>query len=196
MRKYKIGDVIDTPKGKVKLLYRIAGYTDKITGSWRQPRWIIQVLKTGTVLNVQQGNLINGKFVDFRERTVYGVGYIGSDIKIPERSSNSIIRRIYDLWANMLKRCYGNYDKHECYKQCSVDPRWHNFTCFLNTIQKVEGYALWEDKANWKQRVALDKDIKVSRNKVYSMDLCKFVYESENAKCALNKRWHSSNDTV
>ena len=192
--KYKVGDVLNTPKGKVKLLYKTPGYRDKVTKSWRQPRWIIRVLKTNTVLDVQQGNIIKGKFSYFMERTFHGVGFIGSNIHIETSKQNTVLCRILKLWCNMLSRCYGNYPKYSAWRGCTVDPRWHNFTCFFNTIQKLDGYELWErnDKEN---RYALDKDSKIPGNTVYSMDTCVFIPVSQNATIRRKEQCISNDNT-
>lgn len=180
---YEVNKIYDTPKGKIKVLARIKKETrgGKVL---RHPRVIIQMLDTGTVLNVQTCNIGTGHFFDYMKPSVYGVGFIGSTIKIPSRSSGSIIRRIYDLWANMLKRCYGGWDR--TYSDAKVDHRWHNFTNFLNSIQDVEGYELWEKNP----KMHLDKDIIDYSKRLYSRDTCKFVTPAENVKEMLDRRWH------
>ena len=152
---------------------------------------VIEILATGTVLDVQQGNLKAGKFTDYMERSVYGVGYLGSNISIPNRKYGTIIRRVYDLWANMLKRAYGGYKT--CYRGATVEKRWHNFTNFLNTIHLVEGYDRWEKGEN----MHLDKDIKSGgKCREYSVENCIFVTSTENVSEMLKRRWHGTNDSM
>lgn len=180
---YEIGKTYNTPKGKILIIDR----TKKQylpNGKVKHPRAVIKILKTGTILDVQTCNIGAGKFNDYREPTVYGVGYIGSGIKIPARESHSIIRRIYDLWANMLKRCYGGY--RTCYKECTVDPRWHSFTNFLNSVTELEGYELWEKDSSY----CLDKDTKLGYCKIYSKDHCRFILNGDNVRESLDRRWH------
>ena len=183
--KYSPGSIHLTPKGNVRILSRKPGkkYSQ---GKILHPRLVIEILATGTTLDIQQGNLILGKFNDYRARTVYGVGYTGSNITIPDRGTNSIIRRIYDLWANMLKRAYGGYQSCKTYADVGVDPRWHSFTNFLNTVQKVPGYVEWE---KGETPLSLDKDIKGDGRQVYSLDTCMFVSPSENTREACFRRW-------
>lgn len=189
MTKYEVGSIHNTPKGKIKILEYIAG--KKLpNGKKQHPRAIIKFLNTGCVRNVQTTNIAKGKIEDFRAKTVYNIGYIGSEIKIPARGT--IIRRIYDLWANMLKRCYGNYRGK--YTGCNVDPRWHSFTNFLNTINNVEGYEMWEKHPN--EKICLDKDIKVKGNKTYSVDTCMFVTNNENVRDSLYRRWCRRSDSA
>ncbi len=86
---------------------------------------------------------------------------------------------MYDLWANMLKRCY--HDR----TGATVDPRWHSFRCFLDTIHKVPGFAAWEQDTS----MHLDKDIRVPGNLVYSVETCTFVSAAENVQDCLKRRW-------
>jgi hypothetical protein len=180
---YEIGKTYNTPNGQIKILARTK--KQKLpNGKVRHPRAVIQFLETGCIVDVQTCNISSGKFRDFLKPTVYGIGFLGSQIRIPSRESNTIIRRIYDLWANMLKRCYGNYS--DSYPDCIVDPRWHNFTTFLNTISEVDGYEEWEKDSS----MHLDKDIKKGNCGIYSKDHCMFVSARENITDSLNRRWH------
>jgi len=176
--RYTEGSIHNTSKGKIQVLEYIPGYREG--GRKIHPRATIKFLKTGTVINLSTPAIGTGHFCDCREPSVYGVGYIGSNIKIPNRGE--YIRRVYDLWANMLKRCYGEYKGQ--YKGCSVDKRWLNFTNFLNTIVDVPGYEMWERGED----VHLDKDL--SGKRLYSRDTCQFISASDNVKEALSRRWH------
>lgn len=180
---FKVGNIIDTPKGAVKILE----YSPRVktTNTIKQARAIIKFVDSGWVCNVQCSNIKLGKIVDARQPSVYGVGYLDTNITIPERG-NSIIRKIYDLWANMLKRCYGKYPSS--YQGCTVDKRWHSFRVFLNTITKVPNYAQWEQDSS----LHLDKDIRVAGNKIYSLDTCMFVSPHNNVCEALDRRWHKN----
>lgn len=180
---YEIGKTYNTPKGDILILARTK--KQKLpNGKTKHPRAVIQFVKTGTIIDVQTCNIKAGKFSDFMEPTVYGVGFLGSNIHIPARGC--IIRRIYDLWTNMLKRAYGGYKTS--YTGCTVDPRWHNFTTFLSTITEVEGYDEWEANPD---KMCLDKDIKLGYHKIYSKDHCKFVTRTVNVQDQLHRRWHS-----
>ena len=187
--KYVAGSIVSTPKGDVRVLARKSG--KRLSSSVkRNPRLVIQVLSTGTVLDIQQGNLLAGKFRDHRACSVYGVGYLGSSIQIPDRGKSTIIRRIYDLWANMLKRAYGNYKSCQGYEDVTVDPRWHNFTNFLSTVSQIPGYAEWENSSV--PHMSLDKDIRSKGSRTYSLDTCSFVSLTENTREASRRRWHGS----
>ena len=181
--KYFVGEEYETPCGKVKVLEilpRIKGVPGR-----SNKRAVIRFVESGYTCNIQLSNLPTGKVKDRRKPTVYGVGYLDTDITIPKRGG-SLIRRIYDLWANMLKRCYRDRDSRNWnyYKDVTVDKRWHSFKQFMSTIHMVEGYELWEKDSS----MHLDKDL--SGEKVYSLTTTKFMTNSENARLANQKRWH------
>ena len=116
--------------------------------------------------------------------SVYGVGILGvfKDGSKPKTYGNGKPTREYGLWHNMLTRCYSEKWHEECptYKECSVCERWLVFANFLEDLPLIDGYELWRD--NPKQRIALDKDSKVEGNKVYSLENCCFISQSENSK--------------
>lgn len=181
--KYKVGNIVDTPKGKVKVLEYIPSKTlpnKKHTA----PRVVIRFIESGAVCNVQVSNLIRGEVKDYRAKTVCGVGYLDTDLKI-RKDEDTVIARAYNLWRDMLHRCYSG--NQPSYEDCTVDVRWHSFKNFLNSIQELDGYDRWERGEN----MQLDKDIKVKGNRVYSADTCMFVTEHENLSEASNRYWHS-----
>ncbi len=181
--KYFVGGEYETPCGKIKVLeiiprgVGVPGRSNK--------RAVIRFIESGYTCNIQLSNLPTNKVKDRRKPTVYGVGYIDTEITIPARGS-SIVRRIYDLWANMLKRCYGDTLSRswKYYSDVTVDKRWHSFKQFMSTIHLVEGYELWEKDSS----MNLDKDASGSR--VYSLETVRFITSSENARLANQKRWH------
>lgn len=148
----------------------------------RNRRVVVRFEESGYVANVQASNIAPGKVRDPRKRTVYGVGYLDMDIKIPRRG-DGFIRRVYDLWANMLRRCYTDYKG--CYVGVTVDPRWHSFRAFLNSLEDVPGFPEFERGEN----VHLDKDTRVPGSKVYSVDTCAFIPAFENIRDGALRRW-------
>lgn len=75
----------------------------------------------------------------------------------------------YLTWTNMLKRCYDTKNQYATYVGCSVDESWHSFMTFK----------AWMEKQDY-QGNALDKDIILPDNKVYSASTCAFVPTSIN----------------
>lgn len=107
-------------------------------------------------------------------RTVYGVGYIGDG---PWKVSHKgIVTSVYKTWNDMLARCYNPrvIDSFPTYNGCSVNPEWHCFQVFADWVNrlkyKCEGWAL-------------DKDILLPGNLIYSPQTCVFLPAAIN--CAL-----------
>lgn len=90
---------------------------------------------------------------------VYGVG-----INDVPKSSTSLLSA--KEWYRMLMRCYSRKPRHNsyAYKDCLVCKEWLTFSNFKQWFDEnhIAGYAL-------------DKDILVKNNKVYSPDTCCFV---------------------
>ena len=114
--------------------------------------------------------------------SVCGVGYIGlsKDGSKPTSSVNNKKTREYELWHRMVSRCYSEYElkRKPSYRGCMVCERWHCFANFLEDLPFIEGYELWLNNPN--QRIALDKDIKGSGCKIYSLETCVFVTVQQN----------------
>ena len=116
----------------------------------------------------------NGKIKCPYDRSVYGIGYLGEGkYKVLENGKHT---RIYQTWIDMLKRCYDEkyHEKHPTYKDCKVCEEWHDFQNFAewyyNNYYEIEG-----------ERMHLDKDILIKRNKVYSPETCVFVPQAINS---------------
>lgn len=170
--KFYEGAILETPKcGPVELL-RVYPAPNRMSPK----RADIRYLRTGTLQNVQVNNIENGKCRDCNQPTVYGVGYLGSYVKIPTRGKHNLYRRAYDLWCNMLKRAY--HDTQErFYEDVSVDVRWHSFKNFWNSLEDLPGYEEWVESPG---QVDLDKDKLSKGQRVYSKDTCCFISHREN----------------
>lgn len=88
------------------------------------------------------------------------------------------------VWQRMKNRCYDRswHDRHTTYIGCSVCDEWKVFANFEEWFNKhyIEGWAL-------------DKDILVKGNKVYSPDTCCFVPQDINQ--LFTKRKKKDQDT-
>ena len=143
------------------------------------PYWTVQ-FESGYKTVAKTQNIIYGKVKDYLRPSVYGMGYIGSGMKIPTRVSGELSRRHYDLWANMLKRV----TSERGYEDVSVHSTWCNFTVFNAEITELDGYSDWLlDSTGYH----LDKDISGSRT--YSKSTCAFVPAAVNLSDAANRRW-------
>ena len=119
--------------------------------------------------NVQYVHIKNKTVSNPYHRSMYGVGYLGEGAY--KSKINGKNTRVYSAWRNMFIRCYDRniQEKYTTYKGCSVDESWHNFQVF----------AKWYED-NFKESWALDKDILIKGNKVYSPKTCCFVPQEIN----------------
>lgn len=90
-----------------------------------------------------------------------GINDYSNNVKISGKHMHSYIK-----WHSMLVRCYDVKSKvtRPTYDICTVCDEWLSFTNFKK----------WYDE-NYVDGFALDKDILVEGNKVYSPDTCRFV---------------------
>lgn len=133
-------------------------------------------------VHTQYGNCEIGNVKNPYHPSVYGVGYLGlmkdgSRVKTGEGNKRY---REYGVWLNMFVRCYGDYEKHYSYKDAIVCERWHCYANFLEDLPLIEGYQFWLEHPN--EQIALDKDIKGNGSKVYCLENCCFVTNSDNSK--------------
>ena len=131
--------------------------------------------KTRLVINTT--NSRQGTVKNPNTPSIFYKGYIGQGIY--SRRSHP---KEYISWHGMIQRCYDTkfHKKYETYKDCTVDECWHNFQNFCEDIQHLEGYKEWKT-CQVPRRYALDKDIKLKGNKIYSKDTCMFVSYKENS---------------
>jgi len=129
----------------------------------------IQFLDTGHITTTYAGQIRSGAVKDKLAPSVYGVGFIGEGDHKP--SVNGKDTKTYITWRDMLARCYSTKRQaaHPTYIGCTVVDEWHNFQNFANWFDEnhIDGYAL-------------DKDMKVDGNKIYSPDTCKFIRQKDN----------------
>ncbi|NCB78654.1 MAG: hypothetical protein EOM41_01390 [Bacilli bacterium] len=89
----------------------------------------------------------------------------------------------YQKWLDMIKRCYRtDKSKNPTYKDCSVCNEWLTFSNFKKWMETQD----WEGKA-------LDKDLLIYQNKVYSPETCCFVPQEINSfltKCNKSRGQH------
>lgn len=98
-------------------------------------------------------------------RTVCNIGYYGEG-----KYNYKEYTDIYYHWENMLKRCYSSdyQNKKPTYIGSIVCEEWHNF----------QNFAKWYEENYYEvnnEEMALDKDILIKGNKIYSPQTCIFV---------------------
>ena len=145
------------------------GYSIEIIEYFRKDNCTAK-FEDGTIVTCVQYNHIKGRGVkNPNHKSVLGVGYIGVG-KYKTRVQNKLTKH-YTSWQNMLIRCYNKkeLEKNPTYKNTTVCIEWCNF----------QNFAQWFEK-NYIDDWALDKDILVKGNKVYSPETCCFVPQEIN----------------
>lgn len=107
-----------------------------------------------------------------RKKLVYGVGV--NDLNL--ESSNIV----YKYWIHILERCYddGFQKKQPTYIGCTVCDEWK----YLSNFKK------WFDGKFFDRYWAIDKDIIVKGNKLYSPNTCSVVPQEINALFPSNRK--------
>jgi len=125
----------------------------------------VKFMETGYETVTKANQLRKGEVKDRLLPSVYGVGIIGDTVT----KVNGKTLKEYILWKSMLCRCYDiKYsNKYPTYQNSEVSDSFKYFPYFKEWCNKQIGY----DQQGW----ALDKDILVKGNKLYSEDTCCFV---------------------
>lgn len=149
------------------------------------PRYWMVRFTSGYECVAKETNIPYGKVKDYNQRSVYGVGILGASIKKPK---GSFERQVYDLWANMLKRVYGQYNDHwkADYSNVQVCSTWHMYLVFREDIKELQGYEAWVKDST----MCLDKDLKDRSARLYSKHTCQFVTNQQNLSEASLNRWY------
>ena len=154
----------------------ITNYTDKKNVT-------VKFVETGYETKVEMCQIRRGEVRDRSLPTICGVGVIGDATTIDNKGKHL---PEYTLWSNMLRRCYGENRlvKSPSYDGCSVSDEFLNFTFFTDWCNNQVGFGSRDYK---NEPYALDKDILVKGNKVYSEDTCGFVPREVNNLFTLRK---------
>lgn len=130
---------------------------------------LVRFLETGSLVKAHSSNLNAGKVADPYHRSRLGIGYLG-DYKKP-----SYQKRAYQLWSNMMKRCYSLNDPRGYHGRVTVDARWQCYANFLEDISHLGGFSKWLNKEGYQ----LDKDFN-GDGTIYSRETCEFIPEDIN----------------
>lgn len=112
---------------------------------------------------------------------IYGVGIC--DVESSVSLEDGSVMPSYNIWHDMLRRCYSEmfHKKEPTYIGCSVCDEWKRFSIFKD----------WCDE-NYVKGYALDKDILIKGNKIYSPTTCCFIPHELNSLLT-NRRNHRGN---
>lgn len=129
----------------------------------------VEFINTGNVRKVRLANLKSGKVRDCGRATIQGFGVCDIKTYVDE-----VRLQEFKLWANMLSRCYNKdfLQKTPSYLGCTVHESFRYLSDFKIWCNQQIGFSDKDDKG---RNFALDKDILVKGNKVYSPDTCCFV---------------------
>lgn len=102
--------------------------------------------------------------------SVYGVGIVGEKYYNRENTEKT---KEYYAWINILKRCYSKSlkVKRPTYRDVVCCQEWWFFDNFYKWIHSQDNFAYWVNGDRW----AVDKDIIIKGNKIYSPATCCLV---------------------
>ena len=118
---------------------------------------------------------VNGQVKNPYHPSVYGVGMVGQ--KYSTRTNNKTAKE-YEAWKGMLRRCYSDEkkEKFSSYENVICCNDWLLYENFYEWLHSQENFEQWYNGDRW----ALDKDIIVKGNKIYSPETCCLVPQSVN----------------
>lgn len=109
---------------------------------------------------------------------VCGMGITGT--KYPVRIKGNPTKE-YNTWHHMIQRCFDKnmQERSPTYQDATCCDEWLLFENFYEWIHSQENFEQWNkgDSYNW----ALDKDILVKGNKIYSPETCCLVPKNINS---------------
>ena len=108
--------------------------------------------------------------------SVYNVGITGC--RYPVRIGNKVSKE-YMAWKRILERCYDEKYKikEPTYNDVTCCDEWLLYENFYEWLHSQPNFDKWLNESRW----AIDKDILVKGNKVYSPDVCCLVPQRVNS---------------
>lgn len=127
------------------------------------------------------GNFKSGSIKNPFHPSIYRVGIAGN--KYP-RSINCKMTKEYDTWIHILQRCFDENlkTKQPSYKDKECCDEWLYYPNFYEWLHNQTNFDKWYHGKRW----AIDKDILIKRNKVYSPETCCLI--PQNVNCLFLKR--------
>ena len=121
-------------------------------------------------VNTSYGNFTHGTVKNLFAKSVFGVGITGN--KYPTRI-NGIKQKEYEAWHGILERCYEKNakSKRPTYKNATCCEEWLYYPNFYEWLHQQENFEQWLNGSRW----AVDKDILIKNNKLYSPETCCLV---------------------
>lgn len=131
--------------------------------------------KYNAKVNTQYKHFVCGKVKNPYYPSIYSVGIVGDKY---QTHANNIGTKEYQLWCSILERCFSEDCKKKCpaYKNVSCCNEWLYYPNFYEWLHNQENFDKWINGDRW----AIDKDILVKENKIYSPNTCCLVPQSVN----------------
>ena len=122
----------------------------------------------------------SGKVYNPYDKNVMGIGVTGDIYPV---TINGKSTKEYNAWISMLHRCFDEEMKneHPTYKDVTCCDEWLFFPNFYEWLHSQSNFDRWLKGNRW----ALDKDILVKGNKIYSPETCCLVPMRINSLFAL-----------
>lgn len=118
------------------------------------------------------GHFLKGGVKNPYHPTSYGVGIIGNKYPV---SADCKPTKEYTIWQGILRRCYEEdfKIKNPTYKDVTCCKEWLLYENFYEWLHSQENFDKWLNSGKWEW--AVDKDILIKGNKVYSSETCCLV---------------------
>lgn len=161
----RVGQIKTTNEGYNAKVIEYNSYSDIIVEF--QDKWHSKVhttwnhFKNGTIKNSYHPNKYGGIVGNTRPTIL-----------------NNKQNKEYRAWMNILTRCYNPklHESHEYYSGCEICEEWKYYWNFYDWVHEQSNFDKWINGDNW----AVDKDISIKNNKIYSPTTCFLVPQNVN----------------
>ena len=126
-------------------------------------------------VHTEYKHFLSGNVKNPYHPSVFNVGMIGN--KYPAFTNGKATKE-HLIWRHMLERCFDDKfkNKHLAYQNVSCCNEWLIFENFYEWLHSQENFEKWLNNDKW----AIDKDILVKGNKIYSPETCCLVPQNVN----------------
>lgn len=175
---------MEIPEDMTPMTIHPSHYGDVAILSYENHKTVhIKFLETGYRTIAHSGNIRRMTVKDVTAKSIMGIACFGDGPYKAQISGHNTT--CYNAWKNMLLRCYNpsanGYHRYGG-RGVFVCDEWLNFQVF----------AEWYHE-NFKEGLALDKDMKIEGNLCYSQDTCLFVTKKDNTAKARAKTYYFIN---
>lgn len=169
------------PNAKCKLKYEGQIFPTNLHGNILILKYLdkntvhVRFINTGYETVTRINEIKEGCIKDKLAPAVCGVGVVGEE----PTKINGTPQKDYVLWHGMVSRCYSEKEfiRKPTYQGCTVSENFKYFPYFKRWCNEQIGYNSVDNKG---KPFALDKDILIKGNKVYSEYTCCFVPQEVN----------------